>query len=157
MLENVEVTIKVKKYRFSTETCDSFEYVVRPGRSKIASHNMDGIRGVQTSTNLKELCFFLELCICFYDSSRHLQFTASVNKNLRQDKPTTFGYLNDEKTQSLDSMKEALTSPTVLVIPNWTDHIHIWTKMFVPSMLDLCCYTSKCKAYLNQLVTGQPL
>lgn len=44
---------------------------------------------------------------------------------LRKDQPTTFGPLNDEETQSMNTLKGAPISPPIMAWPNSTGHISL--------------------------------
>lgn len=65
----------------------------------------------------------------FFDdlSQKVAKSAAPMNKEQRNDQQTTFIYLNDEETQPINALVEALTWPSVLTLPISIGHISLET------------------------------
>lgn len=62
LLNNANITFKLKKCQLFVKTVDYQGHVIRPRRLEIASHSTDAIHGLQKPTNITELQSFSGLC-----------------------------------------------------------------------------------------------
>lgn len=65
LLRNSEVTLKLMRCSFFTNTMSYLGHVTRPRWLKIVFYNTDGIKGLKTRTNITEVRSFHGLCNVF--------------------------------------------------------------------------------------------
>lgn len=128
LLHDAGVTLQLKKCKFFTETINYLGHVIRPRRLDISSHTTDAIRGLKALTSLTELRSFLGLCNVFRRFVPNFaRLAAPLHQRLKKDQPATFGSLNEEELNSMNSLKNALISPPVLALPNNSGHLTLDT------------------------------
>lgn len=121
------MTLNLKICRFSPESINFLGYVKCPRCLKIDSQTTDVIRGI-APTKLTEFNSFLGLRNVFRRFVPNFARLATMlNKKLRKDRPVIFEPLKDEKTQSLNTLMEALMSPSVMVLSISTGHLTVVT------------------------------
>lgn len=105
------------KSKKNSDAIDYLGHVIAPKRFYIATEKIDAVRNLKYPTTTTELRSFLELCSdCRQFVPNFSQMTALLNKRLKRGEQTTFE-LKDEERQTVEYMKEKLTTPAVLALP----------------------------------------
>lgn len=127
-LNDADVTLRLKKSKFFTESIDYLGHMILPRSLEIASHTTDTIRGLQPSTNVPDLRSFLRLKTVFRCIVPNFaRIVAPLNRKLCRDQPPIFGTLSKDDLNSLNTLKDALIAPPVLALPNSTGHMTLDT------------------------------
>lgn len=115
LLSDCEVTLKLKKCSFVTDTVDYLRYIIRPGNLEVATQTSDAIRDFKEPCNVAELSSFLDLCSAFRQSiPTFARITNQLNKKLCENQPQTFDNLTDDERTAMRTLKKRLISPPIL-------------------------------------------
>lgn len=102
---------------------------MRARRLEVAQNTTESICRFWAPTNLTKLRSFQSICSflqLFGPSFSNLAFP--LKKNMLRDQQTTFGFLHEDETQSINVLKEVLMSASVLVLPNLAGHTTLDTE-----------------------------
>lgn len=103
-------------------------HVAHPRRLKVTFHTTDTIRGLKALTKLTKLRSFLGLCSDFRRFVPNFaRLVAPLSQTLKKDQPATFGPLNEEKLNCMNSLKQVLISPPILAFLKNSGHIKLDT------------------------------
>lgn len=91
---NAEVTLKIKKGKFSTDKINYLGYDIRPRRLEIAGHTTEAIGGLQPPMSTTKLRSIQGLCKVFRRLVPNFARLASpLNMHLQKYQPATFATL----------------------------------------------------------------
>jgi RNase H-like domain found in reverse transcriptase/Reverse transcriptase (RNA-dependent DNA polymerase) len=118
LLREAGLSLKLKKYRFSSQTVDYLGHVIRPGRLGVAEKNTDALRDAALPRTQTDLRSFWGLCNVYRRFVPHLaSLAAPLNVYLTKGKPSVLGILSDPALAAFNSLRQKLLSPPVLALP----------------------------------------
>lgn len=125
LLYEAGVTLKVKKYKYFTETIDYLGHIIRPGHPKLALRTTDAVTRLKQPTTLAELRFFLDLYNVFWHFlPNYTRLAAYLYEKLRKDNPKQLAPLDGRRSSANVSLKGIFDKPTRVGITEKQGTIH---------------------------------
>lgn len=117
LLNDVGVTLNFKKCRFFTNLIDYPGHDIRPGRLEGLAWTSNAVQDLENQTNLAEIRSFFALRIVFGPIVPTITGAAApLKRKLQEGQQPTFPCLSDGEITDLETLKEKLIEPPVLVI-----------------------------------------
>jgi len=109
----------MRKCKFFSRTVDYLGHVVRPGRLAVAEKNTEAVKKAVFPRTQKELRSFLGTCYVYrlFDPN-FAHVAAPMNQLLTKGQDSKLEPQTLEQQQAFDLLKESLSSPPVLQLPN---------------------------------------
>ena len=116
-LAEANITLKISKCRFFSETVEYLGHLIKPGKLEIDSANTKSLRDAQPPTNKSQIRSFLGLCNVYRRFIKNFAVLAfPLNQLLRKNTPDSFE-LNEEQMKSFHKFIDIICSPPVLALP----------------------------------------
>lgn len=119
ILKEAGLSLNMRKCKFFSRTIDYLGHVVSPGRLQVARKNTVSITSAKYPTTQTEMRSFLGMCNVyrrFVPNFAHV--AAPLNKYLMKGQSADLPAPKEEDLDAFESLKEALTSPPVLELPD---------------------------------------
>lgn len=119
LLQDVGITLKLKKCNVFTRAFDYFSIVIPPQRLEIAAHTTNAIIKLKPSSNITEFFSFLALCNVFRRfASIFTWIEAPPSNKLKKDQPKRFSELRVEELSAMHKLQENLLFSAILGLRN---------------------------------------
>lgn len=130
-LSNAGATSTWRKLKCFLKTIDYLGHVICPRHLEITPYTINDICGLQPSTNFNELRPIPGLCDVFRSFiPNFLRIVPQLNRKLCKDQLSTFGILSEDEINLLNTVRDALIFPPLLVLSNSTGHMTKYTEAY---------------------------
>lgn len=117
LLQNAEVTFKLKKCNFFTRKVYYVDHVTRPRSPDVATHTRDAIKGRKHFSSIAKLPSLHDLSNGFQSFVPNFaRIVAPLNNKLEKDQSKHLGTLTAEELRVMKDFQEELLSPSIFVL-----------------------------------------
>lgn len=116
---NIGDPLQLKKCCFFTKNIGNLCYEIQPRKLESYFHITDGIKKLESPTNITKLGWFFGTCIVFQQFlSKFSHIALSLNRKLKKYQPKDFDALSAEDSGTIKKLQDGLISRPVLVLPH---------------------------------------